>query len=355
MHMRTRAVELFLSAAVVFTACESSPTSPTAASADPVVIRLEMAGPNILTPSESTRFQLIAYFNDGSSRDVTNEARWRSSPAAARVLSTSDVGLVVGLDPGEGVVEARFNVLLALKSVMVLRAGTYRLSGNVSEDGVPSESVVGAQVEITKGVGTGMTDETDEHGWFRLYGVTGEIGLRVTKDGYEPAVRTITVVDHHPVHKIELTPLARSVAVSGNYTLTITAAGECRVGLGEGHVPEEARIRTYTAAVRQDGLGLVVTLGGARFPWGAGFDGRVEPGRVTFDLRQLDSESPPPIAERLPSSRLLFLVGSAAASGSTNRLVGVFSGRFLVYETEANRPAIASCSSASHQFVLSRE
>jgi hypothetical protein len=169
------------------------------------------------------QFQLIAHLSDGSKRDVTNEARWLSSPAAARVFLTSDVGLVVGLEPGEGEVEAWFDGRLALKSVMVLRAGTYRLSGNVMEAGVPSESVMGARVEITKGVGTGMTDETDQHGGFLLYGVSGEIGLRVTKDGYEPAVRTITVVDHQPVHKIELTPLGRRVRELWRLTTTIVS------------------------------------------------------------------------------------------------------------------------------------
>ena len=225
MQTRAAVVELFLIAlaAFVFAACDSSPSSPTEASGNSVVFGVEILGPRIITPSESVQFQLIAHFSDGSKRDVTNEARWRSSPAAARVFSTSNAGLVVGLEPGEGEVEAWFDVRLALKSVMVMPAGTYRLSGNVSEAGVPSESVVGARVEITTGVGTGMTDETDQYGGFQLYGVSGEIGLRVTKDGYEPAVRTITVADHQMVHGIELTILGRRVTELWSLTTTIVS------------------------------------------------------------------------------------------------------------------------------------
>ena len=44
---------------------------------------------------------------------------------------------------------------------------------------------------------------------------------------------------------VELPLLAPRVEVSGNYTLTLTAADECRLGVGEGHVPEEARMKKY--------------------------------------------------------------------------------------------------------------
>ena len=43
----------------------------------------------------------------------------------------------------------------------------------------------------------------------------------------------------------------------------IAAASHCGVSLGDGNVPEEARVRTYTATVQQDGPSLGVLLNGA--------------------------------------------------------------------------------------------
>ena len=73
------------------------------------------------------------------------------------------------------------------------------------------------------------------------------------------------------------------VEVSGNYTLTLTAADECRLSVGEGHVPEEARLRTYQAAVRQYGPRLAMMLSGATLRSGP-IPGRVEPEHVSFNL-----------------------------------------------------------------------
>ena len=145
--------------------------------------------------------------------------------------------------------------------------------------------------------------------------------------------------------------------MSGNYTLTITAADECGVGLGEGRLPEETgRVRTYDAAVQQTGSGLEIKVSSPTTTSGL-FFGRVEPGRVLFDLAWYDdSGTPEPsIIEQLPSSNFFAVRGKATTTGSADRLTGTLDGDLWVFATENWwTRAIAKCSSKSHQFVLSR-
>jgi hypothetical protein len=241
--------------------------------------------------------------------------------------------------------------------VLVLPAGTYRLTGIVTDADVPSEVVAGARVEVTTGIGAGISTETDVSGHYRLYGLSSETRLRLTKDGYEPAARTVVVADHKTVHNLALSPVATRVRVSGNYTLTITAADECGVGLGDGRLPEETgRVRTYEAVVQQTESGPGIKVSSPTTTSGL-FYGRVEPGRVLFDLAWYDdSGTPDPsIIEQLPSSNFLAIRGRAITTGSADRLTGTLDGDLWVFATENMwGRAIASCSSKRHQFVLSR-
>jgi hypothetical protein len=229
--------------------------------------------------------------------------------------------------------------------------------GTVTDATVPSEGVAGARVEVTTGIGAGISAETDVSGHYRLYGLSGETGLRLTKDGYEPAARTVIVADHKAVHNLTLWPVATRVHVSGNYTLTITAADECGAGLGEGRLPEEAgRVRTYEAAVQQTVSRLEIKVNSPTKIWGL-FFGMVEPGRVLFDLAWYDdSGTPDPsIIEQLPSSNFFAVRGKATTAGSADRLTGTLDGDLWVFATENMwGRAIAKCSSKGHQFVLSR-
>jgi hypothetical protein len=132
-------------------------------------------------------------------------------------------------------------------------------------------------------------------------------------------------------------------------------AERCGVGLGEGAIPEEARARAYHADVRQDGPRVEVRLSGAALRRPV-FSGRVEPGRVVFDLGRWDANEvfEPSIMEQLPTSRILGVYGSVTAAVSANRLGGALYGDFYIFDTENSWPYIAGCSSESHQFVLSR-
>ena len=154
--------------------------------------------------------------------------------------------------------------------------------------------------------------------------------------------------------------------VSGTYTLTITAADDCRVGLDEGHLPEEARVRSYTATVSQHGPDLEAALSGARFivydMTGDRFRGRSEPGGAMFSLSWEGDDFfgfYPNLVEQLTTSTVFVLTGSVVAAGPTDRVAGMLDGALYVAIDWDPRPSlgwrpIAWCSSARHQFVLSR-
>jgi hypothetical protein len=342
-----------VAAANFFTACDKGPTSPTLEFPQ-AVSNVELFGPQSIAPGETVQFRLIAQFADRSTRDVTTEAHWRQD--SRKATSTSTSGLITGLNVGEARVMALFNGHQGSKDVLVLPAGTYRLMGTVTAADLPSEVVEGALVEVTIGAGTGITADTDSIGQYRLYGVSGEIGLRVTKDGYESAAHSVFVADHRASHHTKLTPIAPRVGVSGTYTLTITAARECGTGLGEGRLPTEARVRAYSATVQQTGSRLEVRVASPTTHYGTIF-GRAEPGRVLFDLAWYDDSGipDPSIIEQLGSETFLAVRGKATAVGSADRLEGTLHGDLWVF-VSANGwgSATASCSAMSHQFVLSR-
>ena len=157
------------------------------------------------------------------------------------------------------------------------------------------------------------------------------------------------------MHNIALPLSAPRADLLGIYTLTITAASDCLVGIGDQHVIQEARVHSYKATLQQRGPAVEVRLSGETLPEGRyGFDGRVEPGRVVFDLRWLDGDLPY-VVEQLPTSSTLVWEGIVIATASATRLAGTLSGTFQTFETwNISAEPIAWCSSASHRFVLSR-
>ena len=144
--------------------------------------------------------------------------------------------------------------------------------------------------------------------------------------------------------------------VSGTYTLTIAAADGCGVGLGEGHLPEEARVRIYEADVQRAGAHLIIWVGGSTVTYGT-LLGKVEPEHVIFDLAWYDDGGgrEPSIIERLPTSGFLAVRGIVIAADSANRLAGALRGDLSTFATDNTwRHPIAWCSSDGHRFALTR-
>jgi len=222
--------------------------------------------------------------------------------------------------------------------------------------------VVGARVEVIGSTAVPFST-TDVNGRYRLYGVpSGNVQLRLSKDGYEPNVANVLVSDHQTQNFVmTLTTPRRDV--TGTYTLTIRAAGDCSATL-----PEEARFRTYTAVLTQVGPQVDVSVTGATFALnrngrGNRFRGRVEPGQVVFTLAPYDGYYYfygyyADLAEQLTTSLYLVVSGSVATSITTSRLEGRLNGSFLTFARDLRRsplpaPAV-ECRSANHQFDLFR-
>jgi len=224
--------------------------------------------------------------------------------------------------------------------------------GRVLEADVPSAGVVGATVEVRSGTGVGRVfAQTDTYGFYRLYGVAGPTTLRASKEGYEAVDHTLVVEDHYQQAEIALRLRAPRVDIAGTYTLTISAAKKCGVGLGPDHLPEEARVRTYAAVVQQDGPTLAITLTSGSLVGGqTGLRGWIEPGRVVFDLVSL-GWGPHLIEDRLPQSRLFRMDGVGVIAPQTNGLAGRFGGTLLVVDP-SGPTVIATCTSPDHGFTL---
>jgi len=348
---KVRAVSIALAAAGFFVSCDRSPTGPTSGTkpGDPVISGVQIVGPREIPPGETVQLQLVATMSDRTTRDVTNEANWTSGDGL--VASIAAPGRVTGRERGTALIEARFDEGRGRKEVFVLPAGTYRLYGRLIERRFPDKPLAGARVEVTTGAGARLSTLTDREGVFYLYGVSGETSIEVTMDGYSRATHAITLADHQWI-TIEVPFWGKYPDLSGSYALTISAASDCGIGLGKANLPEDVRVRSYTATVQQDGPTLWVTLSGSGLYPAQGFYGSVELAGAVFSLRNPDDGQP--IGELLTRSRVLFIEGSAVVTtGREARLTGTLSGELRMVETPSWKP-IAWCSSTNHQFVLSR-
>jgi len=211
-------------------------------------------GADSVPPGGTAQYSAVAHQSDGSTRDVTSEAVWRTWNAS--VLTVSSTGLATGHARGATNIETSAGGRSSNKEIIVVPTGTYRLSGVVREEGLP---MAGVRVEVVAGAGQGFVAVTNVFGEYVFWGVAAAIEVRVTRDGYQEQRKSLQITSHQTLD-FDLIPSRPRAEVAGTYTLTVTAAAGCRAML-----PEGARIRTYTAAVRQDGPRLTVTLEGPRF------------------------------------------------------------------------------------------
>ncbi len=86
--------------------------------------------------------------------------------------------------------------------MMVVPAGTFRLTGRVLVGGTP---LAGATVSIAFGTGTGATTITDSDGQYRLYGVAGVVQVQIVDLKYISLQQSVTV-SNNTVADFTLTP-----------------------------------------------------------------------------------------------------------------------------------------------------
>ena len=352
-----------LALAGLLVACDDkSPTAPTPTPSPPrpapsqvVLARFEVSGPATVAPGESVKFTATAFYSDGASRDVSSESTWDAG--ASSVLSVTSEGVAIGNERGLALIRAAFNGRASSKSVMVLPAGTFRLTVRVHDAHVP---VPGAQVTVSAGVWGEFVQTTNVNGIVVVYGVAGDVEVRVNAPGYLEFRERLQVSDHQQLDTVPTLASPRE-NVAGTYTLTVGAAPECQSIL-----PSEFMERTYLASLDQNERDLIVTLQGATF-YGSGnqkkntFRGTLHVDRMTFVLggayysyyyRGLSRF--PDIFDELTSSTYFVMSGSVTVAGSGSRRSGSLDGAIEVLRGPPRFDPIASCKSSGHRFELTR-
>ena len=365
---------LALGLAAAITACEKSPAAPTpppgGGSSTPTATRLEITGPRAIVPGVPTQFTATVHLSDGSSRDVTTSASWRS-PWDAFVVSAP--GLVTARWNGSVLLSAAYAGLTSTREVIAVPEGTFRLTGTVTDVTAPAGPVSGALVEVKDGIGRGLSTRTG-NGFYVLHGVAGDIELRVTKEGYRTLDQRVVVTDHQALN-LDL-PLAAALHdVPGSWVLTITAADTCSTAL-----PEDAMSRKYSAIIKQVGTDIRIDLSGARFAtldgWPANViddawsGAEVSPDSVRFYLGGLGCVgylsgggcAGYSVMEELASSRFYLPSGRVTLAISPTVLSGELDGEISIHTRSAQDspvyadryPREASCRSSRHRVTFSK-
>jgi hypothetical protein len=241
---------------------------------------------------------------------------------------------------------------------MVLPSGTFKLSGRITEGGLP---IVDVSVTIISGTGAGLSTTTGFDGSFKLLGVAGPVRLEAKRDGVLTRIEELDVV-RTMTHDFVMTPASPRPDLSGAYTLTL-AMGPCDRQFGG--LPTELRRRRYTAVVTQQEARLTVSLSGADFilnvDRGNGFTGRIGPvDQVMFtigDPSDTELMGPHDLVEGISSSEALVVHGRVDGRATASTITGTLQGWFMVTHPSAPTSwfSTAACNSGAHAFEMRRQ
>jgi Big-like domain-containing protein len=341
----------------MFAACGESPTQPTPSTQpggggqiQARLLGLEVTVPLTIAIGESVQLTARGRYSDGSSRDVTGQVAWITN--GAEVLSVSATGRATGRANGEADVSAKLDEQSAWQSgVIVVPAGTFRLSGNVMDE---TFAISGATVTVLSGRGQGLT-ATSSFSLFQIYGVAGDIAIRISKPGYQDLTRELHIAKHEWL-RFDLALANDRERLSDTYELRVLAANECRSVL-----PEVGHNRKYIALFRQEGASLAATLQGATFVTTNNqmmntFSGVVQPDQITFylDSEFTDSFPFPKVFEQINASTYYAVSGTVSARMSSSGVIGTLDGTIQMLDGPAPYARSASCTSAGHRFELTK-
>ena len=347
------------------TTTQPSPPTPAASPTGATLTDLRVDGPASVPPGGSAQYTATATYSDGSSRNVTADAKWTSTNDS--VLSVTPAGGMTTHVTGFADVVATLGTRSHSREVVVVPEGRYLVKAFASEDQVTA-MIYGVRVEVVSGPAAGLAATTDWDGLALLVGVPTDAQLRFTKDGYDPAVQSVHVSNNWAEVRVQMLSSAARPSLPGGYQLTISSA-PCADGTV---LPEQVRTRVYGARIWNAGARVMVELDAANFALqfcpicgetrGNRFTGQAEVLDARFTLE--DYAAPfdwnagvyPNVVERLPDGRLLVIAGHAIVAPTGSGFAGTLDGSIAVFDslnigTDTSLPA-AFCQSTNHQFIL---
>jgi hypothetical protein len=338
----------------------SSPVTPSGGTpGGPKVVGLRIGGPSTIVPGSTAQLSASATYSDGSTKDVTTTVHWLSSDTSILTISAS--GLASAIQAGEVLISAGLGSVFANQLILIVPAGTFKLSGLLSSDGAP---INGALVQVTAGIGAGLSSST-ESGYYRLYGVAGTIQLTFTHPLFETITQTVTVNSNTvlDLNMVLIKPLP-NFDLEGTYTFRVTADPACPTA-GDGALPAMVRERQYTAKISLGGglpSGLTVALSDANFDSASfnRFVGQLVPYGASFYVNDPEYyyNGYRDIAEALPDGHVYLPSGTINVSPSGKDFVGSLSGSIRVGTLPIGRDVgtiVAQCTSTHHSVTFTNQ
>ena len=331
----------------VIVACNDAPVGPTGPYPpppppdQPVLRSLELTGEATIAPGATSDFTLIAVYANGTRTDVTTTARWSVSDFnnASRFATVPGPGRVQGVASGETRLHVGYGVLNVSRDIIVVPEGTFRVTGRITENDFITP-VANAHIRVRDATETGPTTETDNDGYYRLYGVKRETDFVVTREGFQDTELRVTIDKHSTVNVV--VPLAGPrLNVEGNYTVTFEWT-KCFGGF-----PDHLKRRVYGAVVKQLGAQIEARFTEPEFALNSASRGNVMTGRVDPSGMHLYADSGydsgfgpnygASLTEVLPDNYRLVAWGRTFVARSGNRFAGPLSGGAYAYQQAAPR------------------
>ncbi len=357
--MRATALIVILGAATT-AACGPSEQTRITTQASQTVIIVTVSGPANVTPGSTSTYSAIGRTAAGTNVDITSKVFWTTGNS--NVVLVNGAGQVTAKTPGETeIVAALTSTLSGKMTVLVLPAGTFRLTGTILDGGVP---VPGATVSVTSGTGSGLSTTTLFDGTYRLYGVAGDVQLQITAPGYTTSTPPL-IVAANGVADFTLSPVNGTPTLTNTYLMTLSADSACAApGSGTFTLPGDVRERHYIATIAQTGPKFQIMLSGADFALSSGhgnsFSGTILGGQIQFRLNDGYYYGPyPDLLESLGNSRYVSVWGSGTLSLAGQDLTGAVTGGYGVFNSPnlwtANTEIGMCFSKTGHPITLTRQ
>ena len=224
----------------------TSEKAAVSAKAPAILQSIAVTGPAEIAPGTSGQYTATGRYDDGSTKDLSATASWRSNDSS--VLRSAGSGKFDALKGGETSVSANTLNKFASTNVLVLQPGTFKLSGTVRD---PGGTVDGVDVEVISGNASSLQKTKSRFdGRYSLYSVSGDIRVRASAPGYATEEFDMTV-SSNTVRDLTLRTSSPIANITGEWKLAVSTSSACS--------------NSWPAAVRRREVPVTITQSETRF------------------------------------------------------------------------------------------